>query len=197
MVVSASGSKLNLEDGRQVLDSCCGASVTLIGHGNAEVTAAAVAQMNKVSYVHTMQYGTSAAEELANCILEPHPSSPHFDHGLVKAYFVGSGSEANDAALKCMKQYWIEKGEPQRKVYVSRRQAYHGGTIGAMSISGMPARKLQYDGIMMPNVEFVGAADAFHRRGEDETEEDFVERLIEEIEEVFERVGVDNIISFM
>jgi len=95
-----------------------------------------------------------------------------------------------------MKQYWFEKGEPQRKVYIARQQAYHGGTIGAMSMSGMPARKVPYDGIMMPNVAFVGAADAFHQKEEYETEADFVARLVKEIEEVFERIGAKNIISF-
>lgn len=196
-VTSASGSYLTLDNGRKILDACGGAAVAVIGHGNAEVMHAAVAQMREVSYVHTMQYTTSAAERLAKCILEPLPSSTYFEHGLTKVYLVGSGSEANDAALKCAKQYWFEQGEPQRKVYVAREQAYHGGTIGAMSISGMPARKVPYDGITMPNVEFVGAADAFHRKRADETEVAFVNRLVLEIEQVFERVGAKNIISFM
>jgi adenosylmethionine-8-amino-7-oxononanoate aminotransferase len=196
-VISARGSYLTLDNGDEILDACSGAAVAIIGHGNTEVREAAVAQMDKVSYVHTMQYGTNSADDLASFILSPHSSSPTFSHGLVRAYFVGSGSEANDAAVKCGRQYWFEKGEPQRKVYVARRQAYHGGTIGAMSISGMPARKVPYDGITMPNVEFVGAPDAFHRKGETETEEQFVERLIREIEDVFERVGPQNVISFM
>jgi adenosylmethionine-8-amino-7-oxononanoate aminotransferase len=80
---------------------------------------------------------------------------------------------------------------------VSRKQAYHGGTIGAMSISGMPGRKIPYDGITMPNVEFVGAADTFHRKEDMETEEKFVERLVKEIEEVLERVGPQNVVSFV
>ncbi|KAL5375330.1 hypothetical protein PMIN06_011522 [Paraphaeosphaeria minitans] len=65
-----------------------------------------------------------------------------------------------------------------------------------MSISGMPASKVPYDGITMPNVEFVGAADAFHRKKVDETDVAFMIRLVSEIEEVFERVGAKNIISF-
>lgn len=194
-VVSASGSYLTLQNGRKILDSCGGAAVSIIGHGNVEVIKAMFEQSTMVSYVHNGYYTTESAEQLARCLVERHPSSPNFDPGFVKAYLVSSGSEANDAALKCAKQYWFEKGQ-RRTVYVTRRQSYHGATIGAMSISDMPARKVPYDGITMPNVVFVGAADAFHHQGVDETETSFVTRLLHEIEETFERIGPENIISF-
>jgi adenosylmethionine-8-amino-7-oxononanoate aminotransferase len=197
IVESAYGSYLTLDSDESILDACCGAVVACIGHGNTEVRDAAFAQWDKLAYAHTMQYRTKAAEDLGRCILEPHPSSPNFDPGLRKAFFVCSGSEANDSGMKCAKQYFHEKGESQRRFFISRRQAYHGGTIGAMSISSMPARKVPYDGIFMPNVVFVGAADAFHSKGKFESEADFVIRLVKEVEDVIEKVGAENIISFM
>jgi 4-aminobutyrate aminotransferase-like enzyme len=69
-VESASGIYLNLRDGRQIMDACGGAAVAIIGHGNEEVIKAAMKQMMKVSYVHTLSYTTDAAENLANLLLE-------------------------------------------------------------------------------------------------------------------------------
>jgi adenosylmethionine-8-amino-7-oxononanoate aminotransferase len=112
-VTSASGSYLHLASGASILDGCGGAEVAIIGHGNEEVLAATIAQMQKVSYVHTISYTTSSAADLANFILEVPPGG--FQHGLEKAYFCGSGSEANDAGMKLARQYFFEKGESQRK----------------------------------------------------------------------------------
>jgi len=59
------------------------------------------------------------------------------------------------------------QGEPHQEIYVVRQQGYHCGTVGAMSISGMPTRKVPYDGIMMPNIEFFGAADVVAKLSEE------------------------------
>lgn len=84
-VVKASGLKLLLASGQTIIDSCGGAAVAVLGHGNEEVLIAAVEQMLKVSYVHTGAYTTAPAEELAHIILDKNP------HGLEKAFFVQSG----------------------------------------------------------------------------------------------------------
>jgi adenosylmethionine-8-amino-7-oxononanoate aminotransferase len=194
-VARASGSYLYLEDGRAILDACGGAAVTIIGHGNEEVTQAAVEQMRRVSYVHTVTYTTDAAEDLARCVIEP--SEKGFEHGLVRAFFVGSGSEANDTAMKCARQYWFEKGQPQRKYFVSRNMGYHGNTLGAMSVSAIAARKVPYNDILLPNVSTVSAADGYHTRRQGETDSALSLRLITELEEEFLRLGPENIISFM
>ncbi|CAH0000077.1 unnamed protein product [Clonostachys byssicola] len=194
-VIRASGSYLYLEDGRRILDACGGAAVAIIGHGNDEVAQAALDQMRQVSYVHTLSYTTDSAENLARSILNSDDSG--FDHGLVKAFFVGSGSEANDAAMKCARQYWYEKGQSQRRYFVSREQGYHGNTIGAMSVSTMVGRKVPYQDILLPHVSHVSAADIYHGLKDGETEKEFTQRLIAEIEEEFLRLGPENIISFM
>ncbi|KAI9734035.1 MAG: hypothetical protein M1818_006973 [Claussenomyces sp. TS43310] len=193
-VASASGNNLYLEDGRTILDGCGGAAVAAIGHGNQEVIADTLAQMQKVSYVHTISYTTSSAEDLAHCILDPRDG---FDPKLERAYFINSGSEANDAAMKCARQYWYEKGETQRKYFVSRRQAYHGATVGPMSISTNLARKIPYADILLPNVSFVSPAYAYQYQRDSETEEQFVARLLAEIDAEFQRLGPENIISFI
>lgn len=194
-VVSAKGSYLHLDNGKEILDACGGAAVAIIGHGNEEVTQATVEQMRQVSYVHTGAYTTESAEELARVILRPQQSG--FDHGLVKAFFVGSGSEANDAGMKCARQYWVEKGQTQRKYYVSRKQSYHGNTIGAMSVSTVLARRTPYEDILLPHVSHVSAPDTYHGMLDGETEDIFAKRLVAELEAEFLRLGPENVVSFM
>lgn len=194
-VVRASGSYLYLSSGVSILDGCGGAAVAIIGHGNEEVTAATVTQMQKVSYVHTLSYTTCSAESLADFILEVPPGG--FQHGLEKAYFCGSGSEANDAALKLTRQYFYEKGQTQRKYYVSRRQGYHGNSIGTMSISTNLARKVPYADILLPNASFVSPAYPYQYQHATETEEEYVNRLIAELDAEFQRLGPENVCSFI
>jgi adenosylmethionine-8-amino-7-oxononanoate aminotransferase len=195
-VVSASGSYLCLASGEYILDGCGGAAVAIIGHGNQEVIAATLAQMQKVSYVHTLTYITSSAEELAAHVLSVLWSG--FQHGLTKAFFCGSGSEANDIAMKLARQYHFENKQPERKYYVSRRQAYHGNSIGSMSISSYLARKVPYvDGILLDNVSFVSPAYAYQYQLVNETEQQYVDRLIQELDGEFQRLGPEKIISFI
>lgn len=191
-VTHASGSYFTLEDGRKILDACGGAAVTVLGHGNQEVTAATVSQMHKVSYVHTGFYTTSSAEDLAECIL-----SGSKNHGLEKAYFVGSGSEANDAAMKLARQYFWEQGQTQRTHFVSRRLAYHGNSIASMSLSTNMSRKVPYDGaITLPNVSYVSPAYPYRSPLKNKSEEAHVAYLVEELNTEFQRIGPQRVIAF-
>ncbi|KAF5988963.1 ornithine aminotransferase [Fusarium bulbicola] len=191
-VTSASGVWITLSSGRKILDGCAGAAVAIIGHGNTEVRDAMVEQMSSVSYVHTMAYTTSSAEDLANYILDGEP----FD--LTRAYFVGSGSEAMDSAMKLARQYHVENGQPQRTKFVSRRQAYHGNTIGAMSMGSFVARRAPYEGaILLDNVSYVSPAYEYRVRKDDETEQEYAQRLVDELEAEFQAVGPDTIMAFV
>ncbi|GKT63287.1 acetylornithine aminotransferase [Colletotrichum tofieldiae] len=191
MVESASGIYLNLANGQRIIDACGGAAVALIGHGNEEVIQAITDQARKVSYVHTQAYTTEPAEELANLILDGKP------FGLEKAFFVCSGSEAVESALKLARQYHYEKGQPQRLHFIGRRQAYHGNTMATMSISTVAARKVPYQGFSYPHVSYVSPAYAYQYQRKDETEDEYTARLLAEIETEFQRVGPENVIAFV
>ncbi|KLU86862.1 hypothetical protein MAPG_05870, partial [Magnaporthiopsis poae ATCC 64411] len=192
-VSHASGSYLTLSDGRQILDACGGAAVTVLGHGNQEVLAATVAQMQKVSYVHTGMYTTGSAEDLARLIL-----SASQGHGLEKAFFVGSGSEANDSAMKLARQYFWEQGQTQRTHFVSRRKAYHGNSIASMSLSTNMARRVPYNGaLMLPNVSFVSPAYAYRHQAKNTTEESYVAELVSDLDDEFQRLSPDTVIAFV
>ncbi|KAK4067263.1 uncharacterized protein Triagg1_7706 [Trichoderma aggressivum f. europaeum] len=201
LVDHANGNYLYLADGRSILDACGGAAVAVIGHGNTEVIAATAAQMQRTSYIHTGAYTTTAAEDLAKFILECGTSvdgkDNYFAHGLTRAFFVGSGSEANESAMKIARQYFVEKGELQRQHYVSRRQAYHGNTFGSMSISSVAGRRAPYEDVLLPNTSFVNPAFEYHYRYKNETEKEYAERLIHELEAHFLEIGSEKIISFV
>ena len=191
MVESAKGINLHLVNGRTIIDACGGAAVAILGHGNEEVQEAMLDQVRKVSYVHTQMYSTPVAEELANVVLKGSP------HGLEKAFFVGSGSESVEAAMKLARQYYFEKGEPERVHFVSRKQAYHGNTMASMSVSNNVARKIPYQGFNYANVSYVSPPYAYRYMKDGETEPQFVERLLKELEGEFLRVGPSKVIAFI
>lgn len=191
MVESAKGIELYLSNGRTVIDACAGAAVAILGHCNEEVNEAMLRQARQVSYVHTQSYTTPAAEDLANFLLQGSP------HGLEKAYFVCSGSEAVESALKLARQYFFEKGETDRVHFVSRRQAYHGNTIGSQSVSSNLARKVPYKNFQYPHASYVSPAYAYRCQQVTETEPEFTNRLLKELEDEFLAIGPSKVIAFL
>ncbi|KAH7362647.1 acetylornithine aminotransferase [Plectosphaerella cucumerina] len=191
MVESASGINLHLSTGQVVMDACGGAAVAIIGHGNVEVARAMADQALRVGYVHTQAYTTAPAEALADHILAESP------FGLTHAFFVGSGSEAVEAALKLARQYAYERGEKERLHFVSRRQGYHGNTMASMSISAVAARKVPYDGFSYPHVSHVSPAFAYRHQQAGETEEEYSTRLVDELEAEFLRIGPETVAAFV
>ena len=197
-VISARGVYLNLANGRVIMDASAGAAVSCLGHGNEEVLAAVTAQLRTgASYIMSLLYTTDAAEELARHLVEGPHGSGRF--GLERAYFVNSGSEAMDAALKLSRQYFFEKGETQRTRFVSRLQSYHGNTVGGMNVSSYLARKMPYANLQLENVSWVTPAYQYQYSNwrEGETEEEFARRLVEELDRHFQQLGPENVIAFI
>jgi adenosylmethionine-8-amino-7-oxononanoate aminotransferase len=114
-------------DGQRIIDGSGGAAVACLGHGNARVNAAIADQLSRVAYVHTALFTNRAAEELGEMLLDGEPG------GLSHAYFVSSGSEGMEAAVKLARQYFLEIGQPQRSRFIARRASYHGNTLGALA----------------------------------------------------------------
>ncbi|KAL6243025.1 hypothetical protein RBB50_010125 [Rhinocladiella similis] len=200
LVTSAKGLTISLSDGRTVLDACGGAAVACLGHGNEEVLRAVTAQMSSgVSYLHSLTYTTSAAEELAHELINGPYGGSRF--GLERAYFVNSGSEAMDAALKLARQYFFELEGPTttRAHFVARRQSYHGTTIGAMNVSSNLPRKVPYANFQPSNVSWVTPAYQYQYSNwrDGETEEGFATRLVEELDAHFQSVGPGKVVAFI
>ena len=188
---STFGNYIQLQNGVSVLDACGGAAVAIIGHGNQEVISAICKQLSIVSYVHSLTYTTSAAEELAEVLVSDKPG------GLSKAFFVSSGSEAIDGAMKLARQYFFEKGETERKHFISRRKSYHGNTWGAMSLSNNLSRLVPYKDILLPHVSHLTPCYPYQYKEQGESDEKFVRRLAAELDVEFKRLGPGNVIAFV
>jgi adenosylmethionine-8-amino-7-oxononanoate aminotransferase len=139
--VRGEGCRLILADGRRILDAAGSAAVVSVGHGRKEVAEAMAAQAAQLAFAHTSQFHTAIAEQLAERLLALAPA-PFRKGGRV--FFTSGGSEATETALKLARQYHLERGEPGRVRMVSRRQSYHGSTLGAMAVSGNVARRAPY-----------------------------------------------------
>jgi len=126
--------------GRRYLDFSGSAAVNFIGHAVHEVAMAMGTQAAKLEFVHSSQFITAPAEEFARELLEF--AGEGFRGGAV--YFTSGGSEATETALKLARQYQAEAGRPQRYEIVSRRQSYHGATLGALAVSGNARRRELY-----------------------------------------------------
>ncbi len=129
------------DDGRRFLDASGQAAVVSIGHGVPEIGRAMAEQSSQIAFAHTSQFHTAPAEKLAGRLLAMAP--PNFHHG-GRVYFTSGGSEATETAIKLARQFHIESGQKDRYRVVSRRQSYHGSTLGAMSVSGNVARRAPY-----------------------------------------------------
>jgi adenosylmethionine-8-amino-7-oxononanoate aminotransferase len=126
--------------GKRYLDFSGSAAVNFIGHGVPEISAAMAEQARGLEFVHTSQFTTPVAEEYARELLEF--AGDNFRGGCV--YFTSGGSESVETALKLARQYQVEVGQPQRHRVLSRRQSYHGSTLGALSVSGNRRRREMY-----------------------------------------------------
>lgn len=139
-------------EGRRTLDACGGAAVVSIGHGVAEVADALRRQAAELAYVHSSQFHTRAAAELAALLAARFPGPPQ----AVRVFFTSGGSEATETAIKIVRQYWLARGEPERVRFLSRWQSYHGSTLGALGLSGHVGRRRAYEPLLPP-VEHIAA----------------------------------------
>jgi adenosylmethionine-8-amino-7-oxononanoate aminotransferase len=189
-VVSGEGPYLFDDTGRRWLDACGGAAVSCLGHGHPAVVAAIEAQARRIAYAHTSFFTTDVAEALAETLVAAAPE------GITHAYFVSGGSEAMEAALKMARQYHLERGEPQRTLFVARRQSYHGNTLGALSVGGNMARREAFAPLLAP-VLHVAPCYAYRDRRDGETPEAYGERLAAELDAAIVGAGPQRVIAFV
>jgi hypothetical protein len=128
-IVRGEGCYLYDETGKRYLDASGGAFVANVGHGVAELSRALLEQGARIAYVNGTAFTNPAVEELAAELATLSPS------GMDKAYFLSSGSEAVEAALKLARQYWVEMGLPGKHKIISQTPGYHGNTLLALSAS--------------------------------------------------------------
>ncbi len=141
--VRGDGAYIIDRSGKRYLDGSGGAAVSCLGHSDEYVRAAMHAQLDRLAFAHTGFFSSDPAEELADLLIGAAPE------GLARVYLVSGGSEAVEAALKLARQYFLEIGEPKRHRIISRRQSYHGNTLGALAAGGNALRRKQFQPLLI------------------------------------------------
>jgi adenosylmethionine-8-amino-7-oxononanoate aminotransferase len=158
VAIRGEGSWIVASDGRRFLDASGQAAVVSIGHGVSEIGSAMAEQSNRIAFAHTSQFHSEPAEKLAGRVLAIAPQN--FQDG-GRVYFTSGGSEATETAIKLARQYFLETKQPSRYRVVSRKQSYHGSTLGAMSVSGNTSRRAPFVP-MIPEWGHVAPCFCFH-----------------------------------
>ncbi len=190
IAASAAGCWITDATGKRYLDASGGAAVSCLGHAHPDVLAAMHAQIDRIAYAHTSFFSTEVAERLADSLIGSAPE------GISHVYLVSGGSEAVEAALKLARQYFVEKGEPQRSRFIARRNSYHGNTLGALAVGGNAWRRRQFAPLLI-DVEHVSPTYAYRDRRDGETDAQYGARLAQEFADTVERVGGENVIAFV
>jgi len=138
------------KSGRRYLDGSGGACVVTIGHGVPEVRKAMLAQADRLAFSHGSHFTSEAAIECAERLCKMAP-----DNRLSKVYFLSGGSEAVETAVKLVRQYWREVGNPDKYKVISRWTSFHGNTAGALALGGHTGRRRHYQPLFLhtPHIE--------------------------------------------
>ena len=181
------------KQGKQYLEGLAGLWCTALGYGNQELIETATEQMQQLTFSHmfggkTHQAGIDLADRLAAMI--------PMDDAVIS--FGNSGSDANDTQIKLLRYYHQAIGKPERRKIIARDRSYHGVTVAAASLTGLPVTQNHFD---LP-VDALGILRTDHPhyyRGKQngETEEQFVERIVGNLEKLIIEEGPDTIAAFI
>ena len=178
------------ENDKWYLDASGGAAVSCLGHSDKTVQKAIIEQTEKLSFAHTSFFTSEPAELLANLLAK------HSPEGLDKVYFVSSGSEAVESSLKLARQYFVEIGNPEKHKVISRRQSYHGNTLGALAAGGNVSRRTFFEKLLF-ETNLISPCYPYRHQTQDETELEYGLRVANELEEEIINLGPENVMAFI
>ncbi len=177
-------------DGKKYLDGFAGLWNVNVGHGRRELAEAAAAQINEIAFVPTF-FGLASPPtiELATKLAGLFPAPlRHFN-------FTSGGAESNETALKFARYYWHLRGKPEKIKIISRKMGYHGIAMGALAATGIPA---YHEGFGPATPGFVHLTAPYaYRNGDGLSDEEFVAKLAQELEEMIAREGADTIAAMI
>lgn len=190
VIAGGQGVWLTTNDGDRLIDGMAGLWCVNVGHGREEIIEAVARQMRQLAYYNTFfqcthPLATEFAEELAK--LAP----PHMN----RVFFTNSGSESNDTIFRLARVYWDCLGKPSKKVFIARRNAYHGSTVAAASLGGMGAMHGQ-SGLPIPGIHHIGQPYWFGE-GADSDPADFGRARARELEAAIDQIGEENVCAFI
>jgi hypothetical protein len=190
VAVSARGMYIRDSAGKRYLDMSGGAAVTCLGHAHPRVVEVVQEQVARLPFVHTAFFTTEPQEQLAGRLAE------RFGDPEALVYFASGGSEANETALKMCWQYWIARGEPDRKIIISREHSYHGNTFGVLSVSGNSGRR-RASGAPLLDWPRIAPCYAYRDRAPGETIEQYALRVADELETAILQTGPGRVAAFI
>jgi putrescine aminotransferase len=190
IITKADGVYLWDSEGHKMLDGMAGLWCVAIGYGRRELADAAHHQMMELPYYNSFfQCTTPPAIRLAKKLAELAPAH------LNNVFFTGSGSESNDTVLRLVRHYWTVKGQPDKSVIISRKNAYHGSTVAGASLGGMSYMHKQ-GGLPIPGIEHIDQPYWFDEGG-DLTADEFGLERARQLEHKILEMGVDKIAAFI
>ena len=190
IAVSGDGCFLVDKFGGRYLDASSGAAVSCLGHSDQEVLETLREQSKKLSFAHTSFFTNEPAENLASRLADLAPD------GVNRVYIVSGGSEAVESAIKLARQYFVEIGETARKLIISRRQSYHGNTIGALGAGGNKWRREKFEDLLATPV-LISPCYCYRDKKEFETEEEYGQRVADELDREIRSAGPENVMAFI
>ncbi|MFK7805377.1 MAG: aspartate aminotransferase family protein [Anaerolineae bacterium] len=188
-VAHGRGSWITDQDGKEYLDGSGGPAVFCIGHGDARVNAAIMAQFEQIAQGYRSMFDSDPLQDLTTLIQK------NCGGGLSDMLFVSGGSEAVEACLKIALQYQQAIGQANRTRFIARQRSYHGNTLGALSVSGYPMRRALFKDSLLP-VSFVSAANEY-RPPEGVSAGDVPEFAANELEAEILQLGEENVCAFI
>jgi adenosylmethionine-8-amino-7-oxononanoate aminotransferase len=142
VIVSGEGCYVTDDKGRSYVDGLAGLFTTQVGHGRGELAEVAAKQMKELGFFPNWSFQHPRSLELAEKMAEIAPGD------LSGTFFVSSGSEAVETVIKLARQYHKANGDPNRYKVISRKVAYHGTTMGALSVTGLPSFKAPFEPLL-------------------------------------------------
>lgn len=177
------------EQGKRYLDGSGGAAVSCLGHSHPVVISAIEKQMAALPYAHSAFFTTEVLEELGARLIDLAP-------GMDKAMFLCGGSEAVEAALKLSRQFFVEHGEPERRLFIARRQSYHGNTLGALSVGGNEWRRKMFTPILTAG-HHIAPCFEYRERLNGEDSNAYGQRVANELDTMLQELGPQNVAAFV
>lgn len=191
-IVGGTGAYLIDDSGKRYLDACGGAAVSSLGHDNAAVRKAICDQVNTLAFAHTGLFTNRWAEELSDYLIAHAPRGT----GEGRVMYLGSGSEAMEAALKLARQYHVERGETERAHIIARAPSYHGNTLGALAVSGHAGRRAPFAPLLI-DTQHIDATYNYRLQNTGESEAAFGLRMANQLEAKILELGPQNVCAFV
>jgi putrescine aminotransferase len=177
-------------EGKRLLDGMSGLWCMNVGYGRKSICDAAYAQMMQLPYYNSFfQTTNEPAAHLAAALVEISP--PQFNH----VFFTGSGSEGNDTIIRMVRRYWDLLGHPDKQVFISRQNAYHGSTMAGASLGGMGGMHAQ-GGLPIPGIVHIDQP-YYLEGGRGMTPAEFGIEAASWLEKMILEVGVDKVAAFI